>query len=136
FLADTGLQYGLSREDAYRLVQLACFNAFEPIPYSTELRQNLPNSPAEADLNLTALRAVGGCKFDDLPSIQGIIAKADLHVCTDLNCTDTQVATFKQVLRLIFGHDQSENKRKWDDLFKPSNILANEVHLFHEVFGV
>ncbi len=135
-LVKLGLLFGLNREESYRLIQVACFNAFSPTSPEVELRRNPPGSREEADRALEEIREFGGNKFELLPSIQFIVVNAELRVCDELGCGADRAEFFNAKLRQIFGSGQIRARKTWNDIFKPSHILANEDFLFRKIFGV
>ena len=134
-LVELGLPIGLAREDAYRIVQLAARNAFEPDEMALALRASPIPSLTEADSWLKR-------RADRLPvhvtSINGIIAEGALRYDPGLGAHDKIIGTWNEKLRAIFvfGAGRSEALEKWDAIFQPSHILANEAVLFESVFGV
>jgi adenylosuccinate lyase len=130
FLRHHGAQHGLPAEDAYRIIQLAAFNAFTPDKEAKEMRQNPPASFAEAEkaLLLFRHRPVGKAV-----SIHDIIASGDLVVSDQLEATTEVVEQWNRLLSKIFGDTDVRNK--WDQIFTPSYLLRGEDTLFKEILG-
>lgn len=130
-LKELGVELGLTSEEAYRIIQLAAFNAFKPTKLTREIRENPPTSFIEADGWLN--------KFKKTPSpsvcsIQEIIAEAKLEVSEDLEATNEDIERWNGILKEIF--QDPENLLRWNRIFSPSYLLQNEAKLFQEVFGV
>lgn len=120
-----------SAENAYRIIQLAAFNAFEPDQEFIALRENPPSSLEEADFLLN--------KFKQKPelvkrSIQEIIAKGELKISEHLEATTQDVNDWNICLKEIFK--DSANLRYWDSIFQPSFLLKNESILFEKILSV
>lgn len=130
FLRHHGAQYGLPAEDAYRIVQLAAFNAFAPGKEARELRQNPPTSFVDAEaLLLFSLDLVS-----KPVSIHDIIANSNLVVSDQLEATTEVVEQWNCVLSNIFGDVNIRNK--WDQIFTPSFLLRGEDTLYKEILGI
>lgn len=131
FLREHGEAVGLSTDDAYRIVQLAAFNAFKPNPWSREMRETVQGD----------FKAVDEMVFSGIPTydsfesmnIREIIFGSRLEVSPDLAATPEQVSRWNERLHTIFS--VRDNGQKWRDLFRPSTILKNEHVLFEEILG-
>jgi len=134
FLAEAGLQFGLTQEDAYRIVQVACHNAYEPSPEIKALRECIPTSPAEMDAMLEKAMELKIC-FKDLPHIRDIIAEAKVSVSQSLDFDQAKIESWNKILNQIFSPETPENLRGWSQLFLPSYICRNENSQFEEVFS-
>ena len=130
-LRKLGVQYGLATEDAYRIIQLAAFNAFEPLTEEKELRDNPLGSLGEADAWLHKFQYEGWIKSKI--SIQEIIFKGELKTSSQLEATEDIVQKWNQVLKQIFA--DPENVKKWYQIFLPSYLLRNEAKLYQEIIG-
>ncbi len=141
-LKELGIPLGLTTEDAYRIVQLAAFNAFEPGDEAKKLRENLPESLARADeLLLESLAKANELilEFRQVPrptpvSIQEIIAKAQLKPSSQLEASEKDVQRWNKILEQIF--QESENLDRWNQIFLPSYLLRNEATLFKKILDV
>jgi adenylosuccinate lyase len=134
FLAPLVEPFGLEAEDAYRMVQVASFNVFEPAAYAVKLRQNPPTSLGESDGSLEIVRELGGCKYIGLPRIQDVLANGHLSVSPELDFDVNTVSKWNMTLHRIF--DDPQTRIEWQKLFTPSHILQNEAYQFKEVFDV
>jgi len=129
-LRKLGVQYGLTSEDAYRIIQLAAFNVFEPSEEIKIVRANLPKSLEEVDVLLPT--------FQQLPrpepiSIRDIIAKGNLKVSSELEATEEDVKRWNDILKQMFSNP--DNLEKWNQIFLPSYLLRNEAKLYQEIIG-
>lgn len=130
-LKELGLPFGLTAEEAYRIVQLAAFNVFEPGDEAKEIRDNPPKSFTEAEARLE--------KFKMTPrpvpiSIQEIIAKGELRVTAQLEASEETVQKWNDTLKAIFA--SPENLNRWNQIFLPSHLLRNEGKLYQEILGI
>jgi len=123
-------QYGMKTEDAYRIVQLAAFNVFEPNKDAKALRQNPATSFAEADTKLLQFRL----KSVDKPlSIHDVIINGNLVVSDQLEATEEVVKKWNSLLIEIF---KDKNVcEKWHRIFEPSYLLRGENTLYKKILG-
>ena len=131
-LRQLGIQYGLAAEDAYRIIQLAAFNACKPTAEEKELRENPPGSLGEADAWLHQFQYE--VRIKSKISIQEIIFKGELKTSSELEATEDVVQKWNQILKQIFA--DPENVKKWYQIFQPSYLLKNEAKLYQEIIGV
>jgi len=130
-LKELGLSAGITAEEAYRIVQLAAFNAFDPGDKIRKLREELSDSWNKANELLIA--------FPKIPrpepvSIQYLIAQGSLCVSSELGATETDVQRWNQALRDIFT--SSANLQRWNEIFSLPYLLQNEKILFQEILGL
>ncbi|HEY4511267.1 MAG TPA: lyase family protein [Candidatus Paceibacterota bacterium] len=132
FLREHGEAVGLSTDDAYRIIQLAAFNAFKPDPWSNQMRETVQTDFSAAD----ALMFSTIPKYDSVYSnnIREIIFCSQLEVSPDLAASKLDVARWNESLSRIFAGNL-ETTKKWRELFLPSRILKNEHVLFKEILG-
>lgn len=121
---------GLSHEDAYRIVQLACFNVFEPSEEMLAIREIIPSSFAQASELLERIDHI--LPFQkEIISIKEYIPMADLRISENLDITQEEVDRFNEVLRSIFDTDETlEVMKEWYNLFTPEYLLRNEEFLY------
>lgn len=131
FLRERVAAFGLASEDAYRMVQLAAFNAFEPSVDELELRTNLTGSFEGAKAWLLFFQ-----KNQRKPpvSIQHIIINGQLRVSSDLDVSSNDVQHWNGILKQIFA--DSTNLSKWNEIFTPAYLLRHEATLYKEILGV
>jgi adenylosuccinate lyase len=129
-LRQLGVQYGLTTEDAYRIIQLAAFNAFEPSDAIKRIRTNLPSSLTEAD---EALKDMAWHQEPKPTSIRWIISEGYLKTSPQLDITEGEVQKWNAILKQIFS--QADNLEKWNQIFQPSYLLKNEAKLYQEIIG-
>lgn len=130
FLKEEGAKFGLSHEDAYRIIQLAAFNAFAPSDRALSARRNIPQSLADADL---ALRDAGLFPLgSEVVSIRELISLGKLVSMPDqLEATNDVVWQWNKLLGEIFSnHSVLE---QWRRIFEPSYLLKNETTLYREI---
>jgi len=129
-LRKLGVEFGLTAEDCYRIVQLAAFNVFEPSEDWLQLRNSPPSSFADADESLGAALAASKPKPQNIASI---ISEGKLKASPDLDFTSETVENWNNVLRRIFAGQ--ERKGEWFEIFQPSYQLRNEGKLYQEILG-
>lgn len=120
----------LSSETAYRIVQLAAFNALSLSESFQELRDFAPASLRAAELTLEVVSSL--CR-QEKRSIQQIIPAGALHCSPQLEATEDDVAKWNEVLKDVFS-DQ-ENLKDWNQIFQPSYLLRHEPFLFQKLLG-
>lgn len=130
-LKELGVVFGLTSEEAYRIVQLAAFNVFEPTRMAREIRENPPSVLYEADRWFEKFKEAPPSASD---SIQEVIAEGRLRVSEELEATDDDVQKWNEILKKTF--QKSGNLLRWNWIFLLSSLLQNEERLFQEVFGV
>jgi len=130
-LKELGAPAGLTVEEAYRIIQLAAFNAFEPSEEIENLRVNLPQSLTEADETLAKFQQI---KKPEPISIRDIIAQGNLRSSTQLDIGEEEVQKWNMTLKQIFSNPA--NLERWNQIFLPSYLLKNEIKLYQEILGV
>ena len=127
-LKKVGLTFGLSTEDAYRILQLAAFNVHEP----GEMEEKLRNRPLGSFEKSNELLHIFQTFERPTPiSIQHIIPKGKLKVSSRLGATESDIQKWNETLKKIF--QDTENLNKWNEVFTPSHILRYESVLFEEI---
>jgi len=119
-LKELGEEYNLGDEDAYRIVQLAAFNARGA--FSTDVIGNLEDSESWA-------HQANGRLYPE--SIRLIIAHAHLTVSSQLEADQEQVDVWNQRLSEIFSNE--DNCRRWERVFSFSYLLRHEQYVFENV---
>lgn len=129
FLKEIGNSHGLDAEDAYRIVQLAAFNAFAVTYSSKKAREKLPNSLDETD---RILKEFKNAPREKITSIEEIIPTGCLFAMPDqLDATEKIVSRWNEILKKIFS--EPETLSEWHKRFQPSYLLRNEVMLYREI---
>ena len=121
FLKETGL----SHEDAYRIIQLACFNVFEPSEARLALRGNISDSFFYSG---KLLKQVSLIPPEEIISIENFIPRACLRTSDSLAATQEEVDGYNEFLKKTFSN--VETLKKWDILFTPEFLLRNEEFLY------
>lgn len=133
FLVKYGYKVGLSKEECYRIVQLATFNVF----YSGGLGI-VPHSLYQAD---ELVRNQIGFQSQMQMSIKDIIQNADLRFSASLGFSAKVVAEWNEKLKKIFFPNpgtigaSSKLLQEWDEIFLPSHLLKGEEVIFNAVFS-
>lgn len=115
-------------EDAYRIVQLASFNAFEPDDWESKLRENLYTSFEEVDRDFLSSR-----EKRKPTSIQDIIVNNNLVVSDQLDANKEVVEGWNDILHKTFS--DINIRKKWYQIFMPSYLLRGEATLYKEILG-
>jgi hypothetical protein len=84
FLKEHGSEYGLDEGEAYRIVQLAAFNAHAPKDWAKDMRENLPASLSSADEQFNLARQIEDPLAEDGDSIEDIIVCGTLRLSEEL----------------------------------------------------
>lgn len=127
FLKEYGAAHGLSPEDAYRIVQLAAFNIFEPREEAAKVRVEPPTTQWAADALVEHAEEVGP-SLVRRPHLAHVIRDGALAVSDQLAATQEDVDRWNHLLGTLFADEQM--RRKWKEIFKPSHHLRNEGHIF------
>ena len=128
FLCHHGAVHMLCAEDAYRIIQLAAFNAFAPDDWAIKLRKNSWTSFEKVDNEFFYRR-----ERRKPTSIHDIIVNGNLVVSDQLDASKEVVQKWNNVLCKIFSYVSIRNK--WDQIFKPSYFLRGEATLYKEILG-
>jgi adenylosuccinate lyase len=131
FIKQYGVHFDLSAEEAYRIVQLAAFNAFEPDEISMKIREEPAKSLVEAEEMLENFKKA---PKKEIVSIEEIIKNGNLKFSSQLEATEKQIEKWNQVLKEIF-HNPT-NRRLWNQIFQPSFLLKNENTLYEKILGI
>lgn len=129
FLKKYGVHFDLSAEDAYRIVQLAAFNVFDPDEEAQRLRDNPARSLIEAEQSFKSFKNAK----HEIVSIQEIIKNADLKVSSQLEIKEERIRKWNEILSEIFHNPV--NRRLWNEIFRISTLLENENTLYQEILG-
>lgn len=130
FLKKRFAKRGLGHEDAYRIIQLACFNVFEPSDFWRRIRENIPQSFADYS-QLSEM--FGTMPTYNQTSIEFIIPRAHLEVSEALDISAEQVREYNLHLRKIFA--DKKTREAWKEIFTPAFLLKNEEVLYREILG-
>jgi adenylosuccinate lyase len=123
--------HDITAEECYRMIQLASFNAFEPRKEAESLRLNQVKSLEESGRMLS--------EFAQIParepvSIKDIIAKGELRLSPQLAATVEDIAKWNAILKEVF--EDTENIRRWEQIFTPSYLLRNEAMLYAKILNI
>lgn len=131
FLGKKGVPFGLSTEEAYRIVQLAAFNVFEPTAEARQLRENPPVSLNQADELLLKFQQMERPKP---ASIKDAILKGTLKPSPELEATESDVKRWNDLLRQI--SQDPANVKEFEQIFSALYLLRNEAKLYQEILGI
>jgi len=126
FLAKELSKHGIDAEVAYRILQLASFNAFEPKGVWKQIRETVPESFEEA---VAMYRHAKNQPRQPLESIQDIIPQGCLTRSDQLEA-GPEIEDWNALLPRIFDE---ETRTRWDELFSIPYLLKNEERIFVEV---
>jgi adenylosuccinate lyase len=132
FLREHGSKYGLSAEDAYRIVQLAAFNAFSPSFNEREMRKNPPDSFTDA-MKCMKLVESDSRYESNARNIRTIILRGELTVSDQLDIDEDTVGRHNSILKKMFR--RADILDAWDRVFDLSYLLKGEDVLFKEILG-
>ncbi len=131
FLSERGIPFDLSSEGAYRIVQLAAFNAFEPDEEAGVIRDNPPVSLEQANAWLLLFRQKPPSKSR---SIEDIILGGALETSPELEATEDDVRRWNGILARIFLNPV--NVREFQQIFSVPHLLRNEGWLYQQILGI
>jgi adenylosuccinate lyase len=130
FLRKRLASVGITTEEAYRIVQLAAFMAFQPSDSAKNIRENPPQSLEEAD---KSVRLAYARVTPINSSIEDIIIRGKLSVIPELEVTREQVDKWNKALQELFA---SIDECEWQSVFSIEDRLKDEARLFKEILGV
>ncbi len=128
-LAELILAHGGTREDAYRIVQLAAFNVFEPSPDRQWFRDNIATS---IEGSATAYLHFAAMSPEEIESIEDVIPAGKLRVSSELAASASQIDGWNSMLIQIFSDKAAMNR--WYERFSPIYLLRNEGVLFASMY--
>jgi len=127
FLKEKGAKYGLSHEDAYRIVQLAAFQAFQ-LQVSgkrLDMRGKGFKSVKHAEKSMLNLNFQGyGLNIKQI-----IISSLRPH--DELGVTKKEVDRWKKIIAKIYA--ENSNINEWEKIFKPAYHLRGESVFFKQL---
>ncbi len=132
FLASVGETVGISREDAYRIIQLASFIAFAPTNESLVCRNAKFSSNTG---NLNELLGTLLVEKKKRISIREIVMCSTLVRCDELDADLETIVRWKQSLVNLFisGDRAPDMRQRWSKLFDPDRIFERESILFEKI---
>lgn len=134
FLRERLVAQGITTEDAYRMLQLAAFNAFEPSEASRRIRETGFDSIKAAETAMGSIQAARLLGHEEPVSIQRILATGILRVNSELDATEEQVRAWNKALLSFFSTEES--KQAWRKVFSLQERLKDEDYLFQQILGV
>jgi hypothetical protein len=131
FLKKRMVERGFDADEGYRIVQLAAFNCFVPLPGWMAMRNELP---VDLEVANSLLNRAENMRTDTRNgSIQIRITRGMLEISSELEACDDQVTRWNAILSEIFSDENT--KKEWDEIFKPSYLLRNEPVLYERILG-
>jgi len=131
FLKDKLSGQGLAHEDIYRMVQLACFNIFEPDQETLAIRAKIPQSLEEARENLWLTRRESRGNF---VSLEDFLPQANLKPSDQLGIKPRRIAAYNAALKELFARE--EVQKEWHRLFSPAFLMKHEKLLYKKILHV
>ena len=112
-------------EDAYKIVQLAAFNAFQDKEIAIQESFELGDNIVCGNKKLFCRKVI---------SIQEIVSQGILRVSEELKADKEKIQKWNFLLKELFEDQDILNS--WNEIFKPSFSLKNEDYLYREILGV
>ena len=134
FLSEHGLKFDMDPEEAYKIVQLAAFNAFEPSPEAMTIRTEEFHSYESAEFACREIKSLGGAK-PPRPSIYSIISKGSLRPSNELAADGEQVRRWNKMLLQIFVDKPDKIWAKWNAIFSFEYNLRGEAVQIDQVLA-
>ncbi|MFA6445686.1 MAG: lyase family protein [Candidatus Paceibacterota bacterium] len=131
WLKKYGQSVGIDEDSAYRIVQLAAFNAHEPCKWARDLRFVPLMSLYGADNKFC--ECLSGMMRSNCESIETIIVFGRLHLSDQLDCDEDQIQLWNRSLQKLFA--STKMVKDWHKRFIPSYLLRNEPILFRKIIG-
>jgi adenylosuccinate lyase len=126
FLAEKGIE----DKEAYKIVQLAAFNVFEPLTQCKVMRENPAKSFNEAQ---TMLGTLCNLPLAGPISIEDFIPRAELSPSAELKTEQGDIDKWNDRLRTIFN--DPANIKEFQDRFTFGYLLKDEVILYEKILG-
>ena len=132
WLKDKFAALGLAHEDAYRIAQLASFQAHQISADRKKIREAEISSHEHADQVLQTKADILIVPADEINSIESIIELADLRPLEELDIDQARVDIWNRALEQIFS--SKENQQSWKQLFTIAYQLRGEPAIY-KAFG-
>jgi len=127
WLKEHGAEFGLSHEDAYRIVQLAAFNAHKVSLFRQNLRQGKIESYVQVE-EVYAKVTEHMAHVNSYDHLAVIIANGSLNYSDELDLSEDEVNKWNEILRKIFF--VKENVESFKEIFSITYQLRGEEVLF------
>lgn len=136
-LAEILEPHKVTAEDVYRIIQLACFNLFEPNELRKAMRDDIATTMNEMSRQAND-RDINRQLTTFMPGhLRGIITGGALRVSPQLAIDASEVEKWNTLLRHTFSTPANKpNNDRWEKIFRPSYLLRHEPILFQRVLGV
>ena len=131
FLKERALTVGLTVEEAYRIVQLAAFNAFQPNSMAQGIREHWSEELGNYGQAEECMNRLAATDWRRRTSIKEIIALGNLKIAPELEASQDDVNRWNTALGCLFSN--SEIKYEWEKLFTLRYHLKHEHVLFGAV---
>ena len=131
WLKEHGAEFELPHEDAYRIVQLAAFNAHKVSLFRQNLRQGKIESYVQAEEVFAKLReqvAHVNSYDHSYDHLAVIIANGSLNYSDELDLSEDEVSKWNEILRKIFT--VKKNVESFKNIFSITYQLRGEDELF------
>lgn len=133
FLKERIAEFGFGYEDAYRIVQLACFNVFNDLSGDICLTDQI-KSFAEAKQALKSFKILQeNVMTTKVVSIEEFIPMAHLVVSEDLDIKEEQVQRYNDCLKQVFAAEGIN--KEWQEIFEPEFLLHHQDVLYKDILG-
>ncbi len=130
WLKEYGVAHGLAHEDAYRIVQLAAFNAHQIGLFRQNLRKMQMESHKQVEEFFVKFKE-HMAHVDTYDHLADIIANGCLTHTDELDLSEDEVNKWNEILKKIFA--DKRNFESWKEIFSISYHLRNEAILFEEL---
>lgn len=121
---------GIEDKEAYKIVQLAAFNVFEPSPEARVMRGNPARSFGEAQTMMSVLENLAVTKP---VSIEDFIPEARLHLSPELEAEQSDIDAWNKQLGSIFSN--AANRQEFRRRFTFEYLLRDETTLYEKIIG-
>ena len=132
-LKKMGREFGITADDAYRIIQLAAANTMLNNVPDESLRANPPQSFEQAGDAYSKMSGRFTSKPGSLITIREIIQDGLLEASPDLAATRDEVVEWNQKLTKTF--DVQQNLNRWEEVFTFQYLLRNEHVLYEKILG-
>ena len=132
-LKKMGKEFGITPDDAYRIVQLAAANAMNVGDHSRTIRKVVPNSFDGAEFQYVLFLGQRSGEQSPYSTIRSVIRLGKLQVDAELAVTEDEVRDWNKKLHEVFALQR--NLARWEQIFKFSYLLRNEHILYEKILG-
>ena len=133
-LKKMGKEFGITPDDAYRIVQLAAANAMNVDDHGRTIRNTPCDAYNGAELQYVSFISQRSSEQPSYSTICSVIRYGELRVDVELAVAEDEVRDWNAKLQKVFS-TLPLNRVRWGKVFQFSYLLRNEHILYEKILG-